>query len=331
MKKPIIIAELGSVHDGSFGNCLKLIKCAKQNGASIVKMQHHISEEETLKNAPNPKYFRSENRYEYFNRISFSKDQWSKIIKFCKKLKIDFMCSVFSVSSFEFLIKLGVKNIKIPSGEITNLNLLKKISKNKKINIFLSTGMSNWTEINQAVSVFSKNNLIVFQCTSLYPCPLELSGINVISQLKKKFPKKTIGFSDHTIGNIAAVLALSAGAEYFEKHITFSNYMYGSDAKFATEPKNFKEYSNSLNQAYKILNNEVDKNNIKPFQNMRKVFQKSIYYKQNLKKNSFISENLMSFKKPANGIPANKYLSLLGKKIKRNVKKDQLVKLSDLK
>ncbi len=329
MIKPIVIAELGSVHDGSIGNCLNLIKCAKDNGAEMVKLQHHISEEETLKNAPNPKYFNSEKRYNYFKRISFSKEEWLKIIRYCKKIKIEFMCSVFSLKSYKFLVSIGCKNIKIPSGELNNIYLLKKISSNKKIRIFISTGMSNWREIFDAVSILNKNKLVIFQCTSLYPCPPKFSGINIIKDLKKKFPLHKIGFSDHTKGNVAAILAHALGSEYFEKHITFSNSMYGSDAKFASEPKNFRQYCDSLDEAFLINSAKVNKDNLKPFLHMRKVFQKGIYYKSDIKKNTIIKENLIVFKKPAQQIPASKYQKILKKKLKKDVKKDQIIKISD--
>jgi len=331
MKKPTVIAELGSVHDGSIGNCINLIKCAKENGAKMIKLQHHISEEETIKNAPSPKYFKSENRYDYFKRTSFNKQKWQKIINYCKKIKIDFMCSVFSLASFKFLINLGVKNIKIPSGELNNTHLLKKISLNKKIKVFISTGMSNWNEISSAVSILNKNELVIFQCTSLYPCPIGYAGINVVKELKKKFPAHEIGFSDHTTGNVAAILALSAGSEYFEKHITFSNYMYGSDAKLASEPNVFKEYCSSLDDAYIASIKKVNKDNLNPFKQMRKVFQKSLYYKVNIKKNTVLKENLISFKKPAKGMPANEYPKIINRKLKKSVKKDQIIKITDFK
>lgn len=331
MRKPIVIAELGSVHDGSIGNCINLIKCAKENGAKMIKLQHHISEEETLKNAPNPKYFKLENRYDYFKRTSFNKQDWLNIINYCKKIKIDFMCSIFSLASFKFLIKLGVKNIKIPSGELSNTHLLKKISLNKKINFFLSTGMSNWKEISNAVSILDQNKLVIFQCTSLYPCPISYSGINVVKELKKKFPTHAIGFSDHTTGSVAAILALSEGSEYFEKHFTFSNYMYGSDAKLASEPSIFRQYCSSLDDAYIACVKKVNKDNLKPFKQMRKIFQKSLYYKFDIKKNSILKENLISFKKPEKGIPANEYTKVVNRRLKKNVKKDQNIKFSDFK
>ena len=237
MKKPIVIAELGSVHDGSIGNCINLIKCAKENGAQMIKLQHHISEEETLKNAPNPKYFKLENRYDYFKRTSFNKQEWLKIINYCKKIKIDFMCSVFSLASFKYLIKLGVKNIKVPSGELNNTHLLKNISLNKKIKVFISTGMSNWNEILNAVSILNQNKLVIFQCTSLYPCPIDYSGINIIKDFKKKFPKHEIGFSDHTTSNHACFGAVALGACILERHYTDKMNREGPDIVNSMDPE----------------------------------------------------------------------------------------------
>ena len=329
MKKICVIAEIGSVHDGSFGNCVNLIKEAKIVGANIVKLQHHLPDEETIKTAPSPKYFNLENRYNYFKRTAFDKSQWKKLIRLSKKLKIDFMSSVFSIASYKFLINLGVKNIKIPSGEVTNLPLLKEIAKNKKLKIYLSTGMSNWNEIYDAVKILKNNNLCIFQCTSMYPCPPEHVGLNIIKDIKKKFNKKfKIGFSDHTIGNVAAILALSNGATVFEKHFTFSNKMYGSDAKFATEPTQFKNYCNSLMEANKILSTNVDKNKIKIFSNMRKVFQKSIYFSDNFTKGTKITFNSLAFKKPDKGISASNYEKFIGLKLKKDVKKNELLNIN---
>ena len=151
-----IIAEIGSVHDGSFGNSKKLIDLAKACGADYVKFQYHIAEHESLKNASNPQYFKEEKRYDYFKRTAFSLHQWKKLINHAKQKKIKFLCSVFSIQSFKNLLSLGIKSFKIPSGEVTNLPLLTVMSKYKNINIFLSTGMSNLSEIDQAYKILKK-------------------------------------------------------------------------------------------------------------------------------------------------------------------------------
>ena len=272
-----LIAEIGSVHNGSYKKAIKLIELAKSVGADIVKFQMHIAEEETLKNAFNPIYFKDENRYSYFKRTSFNDLEWKKIIDHCKKNKIKFMCSVFSVKSFNKLMKMNVENIKIPSGELTNLPMLEHIAK-FKINVFISTGMNNWSEIDQSMKILSKNKKVLMQCTSLYPCPPKKIGINVIEEMIKRYKNINckIGFSDHSEGIEAAILALSKGAEYIEKHITFSNDMYGSDAKFATEIRDFKYFCNSIKKTKLIIKSKLNKDDLKMFIKTKKIFEKNI-------------------------------------------------------
>ena len=119
-----VIAEIGSVHDGSYGNSKKLIDLAKNCGADIVKFQYHIAEFESMKNAVSPSYFSDEKRFDYFKRTSFTLTQWKSLINYSKQ-KIEFLCSVFSIEAFKNLLSLGVKSFKIPSGEVTNRTIIR--------------------------------------------------------------------------------------------------------------------------------------------------------------------------------------------------------------
>ncbi len=322
----MIIAEIGSVHDGSLGNAKKLIEVAKNSGANFVKFQMHNANEETLKDAFTPDYFSEEKRFEYFNRTSFSIGQWKSLIKHSKLKKIDFMCSVFSIKAFDILFKLRVRNIKIPSGELTNLPLLKSINKKKGLNIFLSTGMSSWNEIDEALKMLNNHKVILMQCSSIYPCPETLVGLNVIKEMKLKYANKyNYGFSDHTTGSEAAICSIVYGAKYIEKHITFSKKMYGSDAKFAMEPKEFKNFCESVKKTKKIISNPVNKNNLKPFIKMKKTFEKRIIAKRNLNKGIKIKFEDLSFKKSNKGIKVFDYKKILGKILKKRIFKDQSI------
>ena len=326
----MIIAEIGSVHDGSFGNAKKMVDVAKNCGADIVKFQMHIAEHETLKNAPTPIYFSDETRFDYFKRISFSDNQWKALIAHSKRKKIKFMCSVFSNKAFDKLYSFGIKNIKIPSGELNNLPLISYISKKKDINIFLSTGMSSWKEIDFAIKLLKKNKVILMQCTSLYPCPDKSVGLNVIAEMKKRYGKDILyGFSDHTFGHEAAICSIAYGAKFIEKHITFSKEMYGSDAKFAMEPNEFKLFCKSINRSKKIILSKVDKDNLKPFVKMKKVFEKNIIAKKNIKKGSVIKFTDLEFKKSKTGIKAFNYNSLLGLTVKKKISKGKLIDYND--
>tara|TARA_B100000674_G_scaffold484115_1_gene489072 strand:- start:37 stop:1017 length:981 start_codon:yes stop_codon:yes gene_type:complete len=325
----MIIAEIGSVHDGDLKLALRLVREAAKCDVNIVKFQMHIAEEETLKNAPSPGYFNKEKRFEYFKRTAFKFDEWKKIKQECKKNKVEFLCSPFSMKAVDILEKLKVKKYKIPSGELTNLPLLKKIKKTKK-EVILSTGMSNWKEINKAYSIFkNKKKLTLMQCASLYPCPIESSGINVIKEMKKKF-KCRIGYSDHTLGLSAACYAASEGAEVIEKHFTLSKKLYGSDAKNSMEPNEFKSLVKIINEIWKIKKFNIDKNNLKPFKKMKKIFEKSIVAKKDIKRGTFLSNLNLDYKKPGDGIRADNLIKVLGKRAKFNIKKDTKIKLTHL-
>ena len=127
-KKPMLIAEIGSVHDGSFGNAKKLIELAANSGADAVKFQTHIANAETILDAPNPSYFNTESRVDYFKRTSFNLKQWIDLKKFAKKFNLLFISSPFSLEAVDLLEKINLDVYKIPSGEVTNLPLLEKIS-----------------------------------------------------------------------------------------------------------------------------------------------------------------------------------------------------------
>lgn len=315
-----IIAEIGSVHDGSIKLAFKLIKKAALSGADIVKFQMHIPEHESLKDAPNPDYFKLEDRYSYFKRTSFKLSEWIKIKKYCESLNVDFLCSPFSIEAVKQLNKINVKYYKVPSGELTNLPLLEELKKTNK-KIILSTGMSNLKEITQAVEVFNKKKIVLMQCSSIYPCPLEKVGINVINLFKKKY-KCDVGFSDHTLESSASYAAAALGAVLIEKHFTLSKNMYGSDAKHSMEPKEFKDFCKNIKQIWYLKQFDVKKNDLAPYKKMKVIFEKSIYAKKTLKAGHVLKFSDMSFKKPNLFIRADKYKRCIGKKLKKKLKKD---------
>ena len=120
-----LIAEIGSVHDGSLGNAIKLIELAKEVGANAVKFQMHIAEEESLRNAPAPYYFDGEDRYSYFERTSFSNLEWAKLRDSAKEIGIKFIVSPFSLEAIKRLEKLNIDAYKVASGEILIFHCLK--------------------------------------------------------------------------------------------------------------------------------------------------------------------------------------------------------------
>jgi N-acetylneuraminate synthase len=324
-----IIAEIGSVHDGSLGNALKLIEAAADCGADAVKFQTHIPEAETLLDAPPPGYFSAEPRFEYFRRTGFSIEQWKQLSAHCKVCGATFLSSPFSLEAVDLLESVGICAYKVPSGEVTNLPLLDRIAATGKP-VYLSSGMSNWSELDAAVEALKPGGPItVLQCTSAYPCPDERVGLNVISEMARRWGLP-VGFSDHTIGIAAGVAAAVLGASVIEKHFTFSRLMYGSDAATATEPADFRLFCASVKAVTRMYAHPVDKDDLSPYSDMKLVFEKSIVTKHAVGRGTILQRHDLAFKKPGDGMPAARWRAVAGRRVVRDLSPDHKLADSDL-
>ncbi len=330
MLNKLVIAEIGSVHDGSIGNALKLVALAARCGAHVVKFQTHIASAETIHNAPSPNYFLDEPRYEYFERTGFSQKNWKLLLEECSLQNIQFLSSPFSNEAVDLLEGIGSKMYKIPSGEVTNTPLLEKISKLGKP-VLLSSGMSSWSELDRAVDIFLGNvDLCVMQCTSAYPCSLDQVGLNVFQELRDRYGEEVkIGFSDHTSGLAAGTAAAALGATVIEKHLTFSTAMFGSDAANALEPKDFSMYTTLISDVWKMQDNPVDKNDNSQLTDMKRIFEKSIVSSRAISANTIICREDLNFKKPGDGISAADYLLLIGRETKTDLPIDHIFSMED--
>ena len=336
MKKdsyPYIIAEIAQAHEGSLGIAHSLIDAASEAGASAVKFQCHLADEESSKDEPwrVPLMTQDKTRFDYWKRMEFSQESWAKLKLHAKKVGLDFICSPFSVKAVDILNRVGVDGWKIASGEVTNYPLLKKVSKLGKT-IFLSTGLSHYDEIEKAIKILdpTKNQITVMQCTSEYPVSSKNLGLNVIGELEKRFGLNT-GFSDHS-GNIySGLAAISLGASVIEAHLTFSKKMFGPDTESSLEPNDFKELVQGSKSIYESLSNPVNKDiPSKKIKDMRKIFMKSIVVKNDIDKGQKLSSKNLTTKKPLVGIGANYWDEVINSVAKRKIKKDKHVLWDDL-
>ncbi len=178
---------------------MRSIEIAARCGATHCKFQTHISEHETLRDAPNPPYFEGENRYQYFERTAFTEDQYKRLLSACEQNGVEFVSSPFCVEAVELLERVGCCNYKIPSGEVSNLPLIERLSEVEG-RVYMSSGMSSWAELDRAFDVLRDfNSLVVMQCSSEYPCKPENVGLNVFGEMAERYGCP-IGFSDHTTG-----------------------------------------------------------------------------------------------------------------------------------
>lgn len=329
--KTLIIAEFGMLHDGSFGNACKMVETAKECGADAVKFQTHIPEAETLPNAPMPPFFKGEPRWDYFKRTGFTLEQWDKLKKYCDEIGIEFMSSPFSVEAVELLERVGMKRYKIPSGEVTNLPFLERVAKTGKP-VLLSSGMSSWQELDEAVSTLRKagtKDLTVLQCTSIYPTPPEKVGLNVMLEMKKRY-NCPVGLSDQSLTNNSCLAAVTLGASVIEKHITLTKRCYGSDAKHSIEPEEFAELASGIREIEKMLENPVDKNDLSAFLEMKRVFEKSVVTLIDVPAGAVLTDKMLGIRKPGSGIAPRRYKDLIGRSVKREIKAGQTLCDSDI-
>ncbi|HEY0253140.1 MAG TPA: N-acetylneuraminate synthase family protein [Kofleriaceae bacterium] len=306
-----------------------MVELAAKCGANVVKFQTHVAEAETLENAPAPSYFKAEPRFAYFKRTAFSLLQWKELVSVAHANGLKIISSPFANEAVEILEQANIDAFKIASGEVTNVPLLERIAASGRPTI-LSSGMSNWAELDRAVETLRPcDDLIVMQCTTAYPCPVERAGINVIGEIAARYRLPT-GFSDHTSGVAAAIAAITLGASCVEKHYTFSRYMYGSDAQFGQEPEAFERYCRECKDAWAIHANPVNKSDHSAYSDIKLVFEKSIVANRALAAGRVLSREDLAFKKPGTGIRADRLDAVVGKRLTRDVPIDHMFGDEDL-
>ena len=330
-----IIAEIGPNHNGSFKNARKMISLLKNSGVNAIKFQladpdSVYSDNAFLANYQKKNGEKSIKEMSIKNQLSH--DQHLKLSKICKKNKIDYLCSAFDKKSLEFLIKkIKIPIIKIPSGEITSIDILNYISKQKK-KILLSTGMSNLDDIKKAMRLLNKNfkkKITLLHCVSSYPAPKKILNLNIMKKLKEIFDVN-IGYSDHSTGHEACLAAVAAGATVIEKHVTLSTNLKGPDHKSSMEIKQFKLLVKKIRNLEIILGN-TEKKVLRFEQEIQKVARKSIVSSTFLRKGTIINKKHIVFKRPGTGISPFLINKIIGKKVINNVKKNRVLKLRNIK
>jgi N,N'-diacetyllegionaminate synthase len=322
MERVLVIAEAGMNHDGSLGNAIRLAETAAECGADAVKFQLHDARAETTRDAPSPPYFQHESRWEYFERTAFTDEQWARLKAACDAAGIAFLCSVFSVEAVDRLERVGMQRYKIGSGEVTNLDLVRRVAATGKP-VLLTSGMSSWAELDRAVEA-AGNDVTLLQCTSAYPTPPERVGLNVLAELRDRYGKP-VGFSDHTVGNYAAFAAVALGATVVEKHFTLSKELYGPDAALSMEPDELEDLVEGIRDIEAMLASPVDKDDLEPFTEMKRVFEKSVVSVADIPAGAMIERDMVAAKKPGTGIPAARIAEVIGRTARTDIAADTVL------
>lgn len=327
--KPVIVAELGLSHDGSMGNCLKMIDQCKKSGADIVKFQIHFAEEEsTLDEKFRIKFsVADKTRYEYWKRTSFTQNQWKKIFNYCKKKNIKFLASIFSIKAFNMLYSLGVRCFKISSGEIHNNEILNILIR-KKCELIISNGLIGEVQLNRLIRKLRRNKIkfLLLECTTKYPTPPSNINIKNILKLKKKYNCDS-GLSDHSGEIYPSISAFSLGANLTEVHVCFDKEMFGPDIKSSLNFSQLKELTKARDWVYSMMNFKHKNVNIKLLKNL---FGRSVSLKKNKLKGEKIFLSDIILKKPGNGFKYNEINNIVGKNLKRNYNSNRILTKKDI-
>ena len=249
MKKTFLIAEIGINHNGKVSLAKKLIDVASNAGCDAVKFQKRtpeITTPEEKKNILRDTPWGRITYLEYKKKIEFKKKEFDIIDRYCKKLKIDWFASPWDIESAKFLKKYKCKFNKVASPVLTNLSLLKEIASQKK-HTFISTGMSNMSDVIKAVRIFKskKCKFTLMHCVSAYPCEDKDLNLKMIKILKEKF-KSDIGYSGHEKSVSPTLMAVCLGAQAIERHITIDRTMWGTDHASSLEENGMRSLSEMI-------------------------------------------------------------------------------------
>lgn len=313
LKKTFIIAEIGNNHEGSFNVACKLIKEAKNAGVDAVKFQTFKTEDFI---SPHER-----KRFKKLKKFELSYEDFEKLSVIAKKNDLKFISTPLDINSAIFLNNI-VDCFKIASGDNNYYDLIKTVLNFDKPT-FISTGLLHFTEVKNLVEFIKKigfdfSRLSLFHCVSDYPVSYEEANLLSIKFLKKKLPL-TIGYSDHTIGKEASVIAVSLGAKIIEKHFTLSNnFSKFRDHQISLNPIDMKQLVSSIRKTELMLGLEEKKIQKSEFKNLD-LTRRSIYSANNFNKNSIIKKNMIKILRPANIYKPNDLKKILNKKIKRKI------------
>jgi len=362
-KKVYIIAEIGVNHNGQLSVAKKLIKSAKKCGADAVKFQTFRSESLVVPTAKKTtyqlKFDSNDSQLDMLKKYELSKSDHKVLLNYANNLKIDFISTPFDFESYKFLVSdLKLKTIKVSSTDITNIPYLLDLgSTNSKI--IISTGMSTLRDVIIALSALAfgnkykrkklkydfnsikdkyfykknykylRSHIKLLHCTSQYPAPLNELNLNVLETYSKLF-NIPIGYSDHSKNLTTPVIAVSKGATLIEVHITLDNNMKGPDHKASLEPEEFKKYIDNINNTIIMLGDNIKKITKSESKNI-KSSRKSLVISSDLKKDDILTIDNLTIKRPGNGIQPINFYKYIGKKAKRALRINHVLKNSDLK
>jgi N,N'-diacetyllegionaminate synthase len=329
----IVVGEVAQTHDGSLGLAHSFIDAIANAGADAVKFQTHIAAAESTPGEPWRVKFspQDSSRYDYWKRMEFTEDQWRGLKSHAEERGLLFLSSPFSAEAVALLERLDMQAWKVASGEINNTVLLDDMLRTRKP-MLLSSGMSAIAEVDAAVAQLRAANVTfgVLQCTSMYPCPPERVGIDMLATYRQRYGC-AVGLSDHSGTIYPGLAAATLGCDILEVHVTLSREMFGPDVPSSITTTELRQLVEGVRFVETMRAAPADKDaTAAELAPLRALFNKSVVVRGALAAGTVLAAEHLTAKKPGTGIPAARLRELIGRRLKRAVAADQLLAEADL-
>jgi pseudaminic acid synthase len=313
-----IIAELSANHNGNKQNALDTIKAAKEIGANAIKLQTYTADTLTL-NCKRDDFmvdggtlWDGKTLYELYQEAYTPWEWHEELFEYARSIGIDIFSTPFDKSAVDFLEQFNPSAYKVASFEITDYELVRYIA-SKGRPMIISTGIATIDEIQNVVDICKGegvSDIVLLKCTSSYPAPLEDANLLTIPNLAQTFGV-VAGFSDHTLGTTAPVVATTLGAKVIEKHFILDKSIGGADAGFSLDRAEFEQMIKAVRDTEKLLGKVDYSLNESKKKNRR--FSRSLYISKDIKKGEVFSEENIRSVRPGYGLHPKYLQDLLGK------------------
>ena len=329
--KPIIIAEAGVNHNGSLKTALQMVDAAALAGADFVKFQTFKTDSLVTASVKTAEYQKAncnaDTQRDMLRKLELPYSDFRILADHCREKGIRFLSTPFDKESIDFLSTLGMKYMKVPSGEITNLPYLRN-SASTQTPVIISTGMSTLADVENALQVFydagySRSDITLLHCTTQYPTPFSDVNLRAMLTLREAFGIAT-GYSDHTRGIEIPIAATALGATVIEKHFTLDTSMPGPDHAASLNPDELEEMVRRISHVSMALGSAVKRVTPSERKNMEAA-RKSIVAATDIKEGEFFTEDNLTVKRPGTGISPMRWDEIIGKASTRFYKADDLI------
>jgi sialic acid synthase SpsE len=323
-----VIAEACDNHLGDLERAREMVRLARLAGADAIKFQHHLPDEEMLRDVPMSDSF-DEPLFDFLERHALMIDDHAHLMAYCREVGIIYMCTPFSYKAAVELAELGIESFKIGSGELTDIPSLRRIAELGRP-MLLSTGMSTLDEIDATVEAMREvgTQFGLMNCVSEYPTLYEDVNLGVIGILRERYPDLVVGHSDHTPDLYTSFAAVALGADALEKHITLDRRQPGPDQAVSIDMTELRALVDGVRKVEAALG--AEKRVHERERQIREWAHRSVVTLRALRAGETIAEQDVWTKRPGSGIPSRDLGRVIGRRTCRDVPANALLSWDDL-